>query len=280
MHYKWVVNSQARLLPFVRKQLPSFSIKDVRWSIEHHRCLVNKRVERFCSKRLNSGDIVELSPVERPQFMVDPARILFDDETLFVYDKPANFTSEELSSLLGFSLVHRLDRDTTGVILFAKTKQMQTHLETLFADRKIEKSYLAIVLGTPKQSEGTIEKPIGKLKEKEGEGLWGIVPPPKGKYAKTKWIVERTAKDFSLIRCTPVTGRTHQIKIHLSAIGLPILGDLRYGTRKASHLKFFRPLLHAQKLSFSHPITSKQLVFTAPLPDDLTAVIEEFLTIR
>jgi len=277
---KWTVLSEdsgVRLLSFVRKHAPAiFSTKDLRFAIEHHKCSLNKKVERFCSKKLQKGDVVEITLEHKPVFTFDPTRLLYEDDSFLVYDKPPQISSPDLASLLKLLLVHRLDRDTTGVLLLAKQKSMQKGLEELFRARTIEKSYVAIVTGRLPTPKGVIEKPIGKLSEREGEGLWGIVPPPRGAAAKTFWEVESTSSHFSYVRCKPVTGRTHQIRVHLSHLGCPIVGDLRYGKREAP--LSFRPLLHASTLAFEHPLTKEKMFFEAPLPEDFQHfAVEKFL---
>lgn len=270
---KWIVdleNEGIRLLSYLRKQFPQeVTTKDLRWAVEHHRCIVNGRTERFCSRRLNKGDRIQLELMKKPTFDLEHSRILFENSEFIFYNKPAGITSEDLSSQLQLHLVHRLDRDTTGVILFAKNTSIQSSLEQLFRERKMEKSYLAIVKGCVLQPGGMIENYLAKLREKEGEGLWGIVPKgfKKGVFAKTEWELKESFKEFSLIRCKPFTGRTHQLRIHLSSIGHPILGDVRYGDRTYCK-QVFRPLLHAERLSFISPSTHEEISVEAPLPSD------------
>lgn len=270
---KWTADSTAlgqSLFTFVRQKVSkSFSLKDIRWAIEHNRCYVNGKIERFCSHRLRPGDTIRIEIAKKPVIAFDPSKVLFEDSFFLIYDKPSGVTSEDLASRLRLFLVHRLDRDTTGAFLLAKHAEAQSLGESLFRERTIKKSYLALVSGSIKGSKGIIENAIGKIKEKGGEGYWGVVSPNKGLYAKTEWECIDKSKAYSLMRCFPETGRTHQIRVHMKAIGFPILGDIRYGGR-VPHAGFYpyRPLLHAESLSFLHPITQEKVEIKASLPED------------
>lgn len=274
---KWTANSSEegqRLLTFLREKAgAAFSTKNLRWAVEHHRCRINGVVERFCSRRLKKGDVVEVSLVEQPTFAFDPSKVLFEDETLLFYNKPPGISSEELASSFSLFLAHRLDRDTSGVLLLAKTPAALKEIESLFRERKIKKEYAAIVIGALQKAEGVIENYLAKIGEKEGEGKWGIVPKNKGLYAKTEWSLEKISQHYSFVRCYPLTGRTHQLRIHLSSIGHPIAGDLRYGNRLFQGFQPFRPLLHAENLSFIHPKTQQKIAISAPLPKDFLEVL-------
>lgn len=240
MKVKFCVVKPAKLLPYVRDELRGeWKTKDLRWLIEHHRCQLNGFVERFCSTRLRKGDQVEIFLEEPPTGEVP---IIFEDEELIVCNKPAALASEKLAEKLSALLVHRLDRDTTGVMLLAKTEEMQLKLEDLFRKREVKKTYLVYVSPPPRKRHGLISKPVG---EKE---------------AQTSWTLVKREKKRALLRCQPKTGRTHQIRIHLEAVGTPVEGDVDYGGRYQSQ---HRPLLHAEKISFENRS------FSAPLPQDM-----------
>lgn len=244
----WKAEKTQSLLSEIKSRFSNcYTVKDLRWTIEHNRCWVNDEVERFASRKLCRGDKISIFPQKRPRFVCEKERILFEDDDLFVYNKPPLISSEALSELIGLPLVHRLDRDTSGVLLFPKNHRTKQTLEDLFRKRKIEKEYLAVVEGFP---------------QKEGE----IVKPVKGKWAKTEWKRLAIKGKRALLQCKPITGRTHQIRIHLKAIGHPIAGDYDYGTRRGN-LKIFRPLLHAKRVKFD----SKE--FSAPVPEDLAFYI-------
>ena len=232
-------------------------MKDIHWAIEHHRCRVNEEVERFASTRLVPGDKVFFSIQRRPSIQKESSRILFEDEEMVAYNKPSGISSPDLATLLGLELVHRLDRDTTGVILFAKTAEGRQKLEALFRTREVEKSYLAIVEGNLSTSSGTICAPLAPIHRREGSVRMGV--DKKGKFAKTDWEVLLRRGSLSLLRCSPKTGRTHQIRAHLRHLGLPIVGDREYGHKG---LRFLRPMLHAES------VVVKGREILAPIPAD------------
>lgn len=276
---KWIVNQEdqgKRLLSFVRGKADSaWTTKDLRFAIEHLQCCVNGRVESFSSHRLSCGDRVEITLKERPHFAVEKARVIYEDEEIFVYNKPMHLPTtgeKSLESLLKYIAVHRLDRDTTGIIVFAKSKCSVEALEELFRKRQMEKSYLAIVEGVPQEVCGVIQNTLGKVYSRQGAVKWGV--KERGLMAKTTWAVEHREKGYALLRCTPLTGRTHQIRVHLAHIGHPVVGDVCYGKREGQ--KAMRPLLHSEKLCFIHPFTGEHLSFHAPLPKDFV----EFFSVK
>jgi RluA family pseudouridine synthase len=278
---KWIVDLEEdgkRLLTFVKDKVES-STKDVRWSIENNRCLINGRVERYSSTRLKKGDHVEVLIDKRPNFTLDKNAVLYEDGAILVYDKPPSIATtgpSSLATLLNLFPVHRLDKETSGVVLFAKDKKTQRILEDQFRKREVNKTYVALVVGIPKEKKGVIENFLGKIAEREGEVFWGELSQRHGGVpAKTKWNVEKEGPEASLLRCHPKTGRTHQLRVHLSGLGHPIVGDVRYGGRK-HHLSYRakRVLLHANTLEFHHPLTNERLFISAKLPADF----EEALT--
>lgn len=280
----WIVDASQegmRLFNYIRDRLQSFDnikTKDIRWSIEHHRCLVNGQVERFTSRRLCSKDKITFQVCAQPHFTLEKSRILFEDEWLFAYDKPPAIpmTGEmSLQTLLKYAMVHRLDRDTTGAVLFAKTRAVQENLEALFRHRQMQKSYLACVLGKPRQESGTIENYLGQIAKREGEIIMGVVEPQRGLTSTTSWQCLAHGIGHALIRAHPKTGRTHQVRVHLSHIGHPIVGDVRYGPRKQQAGEP-RPLLHAHTLEFTHPMTRQELKIEAPLPADFLQAMERY----
>jgi RluA family pseudouridine synthase len=276
----WTVDStesKSRLNTFLKKKLGAdFTSKEIAWAIEHNQCRVNGKLERFLSKRLSTKDRVEIMISKVQAICFEPKRVLFEDDYFLAYDKPSAIAStgeKGLSQLIGYEAVHRLDRDTTGVILLAKTAEAKEVFEALFKERKIKKYYLAIVFGIPVAKRGLIENQLGIVGRREGEVTWGVMPHKGGLPSKTEWFLEKTGEDCSLLRCIPHTGRTHQIRIHLSSIGHPILGDAHYGSRKRHPgFEVFRPYLHAEKIEFKHPFTQKYVVIEAPLPEDFERI--------
>ena len=218
--------------------------------------------------------ILNIAATKDPKINIP--KILYQDQELLILDKPAEIASEspQLAEMGGF-LVHRLDKGTSGVLIFAKTKVMRDQMFALFRRHQVEKSYLALVDGVPRQSSGSIENQLGKLHEYQGQTLWGVVE--KGLYACTEWHLERSGTEAALLRCYPKTGRTHQIRVHLNGIGHPILGDHQYGRRFKCHYRPARVLLHAQSVSFPHPTSGQQLTIEAPLPTDFQEAINQLL---
>jgi 23S rRNA pseudouridine955/2504/2580 synthase len=271
---RWKVENPQRLLSAVKKWFTDmYTIKDLRWSIEHNRCFVNETVERFASFPLKKGDTIAMAPLKRPFFVKESDRILFEDEHLLVYDKPPYFSSEEIARYLNCFLVHRLDRDTTGVILLAKSSAAKKELENGFRNRLIDKRYLAVVPRLAQKS-GVITLKIKQIHRRDGLVKWGIAN--EGISSETRWRLLESIASFSLLSCTPITGRTHQIRVHLAHIGHPVIGDYTYGLRTCS--SYFRPLLHAYRMELKHPIFHQKLSFRAPIPEDfLTSQFGSFL---
>jgi len=264
---KWKVDSPDRLLNFIKKNYKEYSAKDIRWAIEHNRCSVNGFVERFCSYSLKKGDEVAYWPEKRPFFKYDLSLVLYEDNSIIAYNKPPFLDSETLAEYLQLSLIHRLDRDTSGVILLAKTPKVLDSFQNLFRDRSIEKEYLAIVERALAKDEVIIEGALNKKHPRKGVVSADFAKNGQGLWSKTLVHCLKKNEEASLLLCKPVTGRTHQIRAHLKSIGHPILGDFEYGKRSAKE-NLFRPLLHAKELLFLHPETQKRVKILAPLPED------------
>jgi 23S rRNA pseudouridine955/2504/2580 synthase len=254
-----------RLLAVLKERL-TMTTKEIRWLVEHNRCQVNGSVERFCSTKLYGGEKVriQLSGKKPPSF--DRQRILFEDDCFIVYSKPANLSSEEIAAASETYLVHRLDRDTTGLFLLAKTEKAQAQMEALFRERKVKKEYLAIVKGTPLTDSGEIKSSLEVGARREGAVLMRVAKKG-GKKCHTSWQVLKRERGLSFLLCTPHTGRTHQIRVHLASIELPILGDVDYGPKELQE-KVLRPLLHAFRLSFPHPQTGEEVSWKLPPPKE------------
>jgi 23S rRNA pseudouridine1911/1915/1917 synthase len=251
-------------------------------------------------------DIPEPAPAE-PEAQALPLAIVYEDAHLLVLDKPAGLVvhpaaghddgtlvnaliahcGDSLSGIGGVrrpGIVHRLDKDTTGLMVVAKTDAAHRGLADIFADHgrsgSLERAYLAFVWGTPSTPRGTIERSLGR--HPHDRKKIAVVPDRQGRHAVTHWTLERAfGTTASLLRCRLETGRTHQIRVHLTEIGHPLIGDPVYGTgfrTKAARLPegarqavaaLGRQALHAATLGFDHPVTGAALRFDAPLPDDL-----------
>lgn len=211
-----------------------------------------------------------------------PLEIVFEDEHLLVVDKgpglvvhPARGHREDtLAQLLAplaaggeperAGIVHRLDRDTSGLLVVSRSQEAHRGLQTALAGRRIEREYLALVEGRPPARTGTIEAPVGRdprVRTRMAVGGAGA------REARTHFTLERALPGTSLLRLRLETGRTHQIRVHLQAIGHPVAGDPDYGTPGLLGLE--RQFLHAARLAFAHPISGERVEVRSPLPADL-----------
>ena len=184
--------------------------------------------------------------------------IIYEDQWLLVVDKPSGLLSvptprneqRTLTSILNLYPCHRLDRETSGLIIYAKTKNIQQKVMDEFRQRKVKKAYIVFVRGTPFKNQGEIKQKI--------EGLSAI----------TRYKVIAKRKDFAIVEVNPLTGRTNQIRIHFKQLGHPILGEAKYAFRRDFKIKAKRLMLHAAKLEFTHPLSGKSLQLKSDLPKD------------
>lgn len=174
-------------------------------------------------------------------------------------------------------IVHRIDRDTSGVLVLAKTPEAHAHLKAQFQERDVEKMYHAVVWGELRQSHGTIDRPIGR--SRKDFRLWTSGPAAGGvmREAVTRWTALAAGKGFSYLAVEPQTGRTHQIRVHLKDSGHPVVCDMRYGPKKGYALGFTRLALHAHTISLIHPNGSR-VTFEAPLPPEFEYAHNEIKT--
>lgn len=247
--------------------------------------------------RVAGGEHVTVD--ESPEQAEEPAEgaraaqfaIAYEDEHLIVVDKPAGVVVHPArghregtlaQALFGRAaggaeawragIVHRLDRNTSGLLVVAKNDDVHRGLKSQLAAREITREYLALVEGRPPARSGTIEAPIGR--DRRQRMLMSVDTDPKGaKDAITHFEIERPLAQATLLRVRLQTGRTHQIRVHMRAIGHPVLGDREYGRADAYGLK--RQFLHAARLAFAHPVTGEQVDVSSPLPADLQAALDE-----
>lgn len=219
--------------------------------------------------------------------MTDRFDVAWQDEHLLVVDKPAGLVVHParghregtLAQLLAdvaaggdperAGIVHRLDRDTSGLMVVARSEEAHRLLQAALRKRLIVREYIALVEGVPPARTGTIEAPIGRdprVRTRMAVGGAGA------RDARTHFTLQRRLGGVSLLRVSLDTGRTHQIRVHLQAIGHPVCGDPEYGT--SGLLGLTRQFLHAARLSFEHPITGERLDISSPLPDDLREALE------
>lgn len=240
----------------------------IKKAIDQGALRINGMTERFASAVLQKGDRVtfDLNKIGKKASFSLP--ILYEDESLLFCNKPSGLVThaQTFQKLLGFCvfLVHRLDKDTSGVLVLAKTKKMQGELERLFKKREVQKTYVALVKGAMRQEKGTIDNHLEKKALYQGQSIWGA--GRRGLRAVTHWRCLKKGKGCSLVECQPETGRTHQIRVHFSEMGHPILGDHQYGRKVHFPKAIDRLCLHAYRLRFSHPQTGKKIQATAPIP--------------
>lgn len=246
------------------------------------------------SRRLSLGETIEARPIDAVAMSLSaeaiPLVVLHEDEHLIVIDKPAglvvhpgpghasgtlvNALLHHCGDLAGIGgvlrpgIVHRLDRGTSGVMVAAKDDATHQGLAEQFAAHSIERVYRTLVRGVPRADAGRIERPIGRHPRDRKRMS---VEARSGKPSITNWRVARRfrAAMTSELTIRPETGRTHQIRVHLSSAGLPLVGDTVYGRARGSEALLGRPALHAAHLAFTHPRSGRRLRFDAPLPEDL-----------
>jgi 23S rRNA pseudouridine1911/1915/1917 synthase len=225
--------------------------------------------------------------VAAPEATPAPLRVVWEDEHLLVVDKPAGVvvhparghrTGTLAQALEGRAaggedpgragIVHRLDRNTSGLLVVARSDAVHRVLKAELSARRLHREYLALVDGRPAARTGTIEAPIGR--DRRDRVLMSI-DTDEPREARTHFEIDRLLPRAALLRVVLDTGRTHQIRVHLAAIGIPVAGDAQYGRAGAYGLE--RQFLHAARLAFTHPVTGESVDVASPLPDDLAAAL-------
>ena len=198
--------------------------------------------------------------------------VLFEDDALLVVDKKPGVIVERLITACpaGYFLAHRLDKDTSGILVIAKGSENLTKLQKQWKNRQVEKTYRVLIHGKLSPKRGRIEAPI--FRSVKDRKRMAVSAHPKARDATTEYKVLQYFDDYTLLEAYPRTGRTHQIRVHFSAIGHPVCGDGVYGKTKDDICS--RQFLHAYKLTFVHPIKGKRVSFKSPLPTDLQTVLE------
>jgi 23S rRNA pseudouridine1911/1915/1917 synthase len=285
-----------RLDRWLAAQLPDVTRSQVTRLLADGAVTVDGEKARKGGLRLAGGQqvVVELPPEPATPLQAQPIplEVLYEDPDVAVVNKPAGLVVHPAPGHAGGTLlnailarfpeiedaeqpdrpgiVHRLDRDTSGIVIIAKSAEARRFLQRQFRRRTTEKEYLALVLGRPETARGTIEGPIGRHPSHRQRRA----VTHKGRPAVTHF---ETIEDFdvaTLLRVHPVTGRTHQIRVHLASIGLPVAGDELYGPRRRRLTNLTRHFLHAARLSIVTP-DGEHRTFEAPLPEELEAVLQE-----
>ena len=291
--------SHLRLDEFIHKRETLMPMGAIRVAISQGAVLVNNR-HRSSGWRVRADDqvLVKLTDYRHLELEAEAIEleILYEDEFIIAVNKPPRMLSHPsryersgtlLNALLHHSLsqgeknprlglVHRLDRDTSGVLLVSKQEKALQKLAAQFDQRQVKKIYQALVFGVPSNKEGEINAPIGWH---PNESKWGV-EGENSRHAKSYYEVKLPINNFACVELQPYTGRTHQLRIHMSYIGHPIVGDMVYGIsnnqiwqEQNPDYKQPRQLLHAAKLIFNHPVSQEQIILLAAMPKDM----QEFL---
>jgi len=286
-----------RLDKFLVTCLPEFSRARLQGLIQDGFVLIDGLPARKSGQILDKGTTVQIRiPPPEPTTLEPeaiPLSILYEDDNLMVVDKPAGMVVHpgighphgtlvqaalaHAPSMAGIAgegrpgVVHRLDKDTSGLILLAKNDFAHHWLQEQFRSRQVEKIYLALVDGHPPTPTGRVEAPIGRDTDQRKQ--MAVVAAQKGREAVSEYRTLETFPHHTLLEVHPITGRTHQIRLHLSFLGCPVAGDLVYGLRKAS-LPLDRHFLHAARLTIRLPSKDKLHTFEAPLPQELEQVLK------
>ncbi len=299
----WTASENKTLNEFLRQKIPEIlegeiSNSKIRRLIVSGAVYINSRQCRIPSAKINSRSTVKVildkekfffeKQPEDIDFEITQKDILFEDEYLIAINKPAFLPTEQtitgqrknaheciikylwqrnpaLRNPPYAGIMHRLDRGTSGILLFTKTRNVNKEISEMFKNRGIKKIYRAVCTGTvPEKKEFTVENFIARVSAKSSACKMGIVPESKGGlFSKTSFKIVSEKNGFIQIDCQLHTGRTHQIRLHLSSVNLPIAGDELYGGIKADRIK-----LHARKMEFIHPVSKEKITIESEIPED------------
>jgi len=292
LHEFTVVVDESRLDQFLAGQDTGLTRSQLQKLIVDERVLVNGRLAKPSGK-VRAGDLVSLSvPPPRPSGLVAqdiPVTVIYQDAELVVIDKPAGLAVHPgpghpdmtlVNALLAMcpdiqgiggeirpGIIHRLDKDTSGLMMVAKTHQAHNHLSAQIKAREVTKGYLALVEGTPTSLKGKVDAPIARHPRRRTR----MAVVVGGKEARTGYLVREQFQAHSLLELSLETGRTHQIRVHMAHIGHPLVGDTTYGHTSPMVDRHF---LHAFHLGFNHPASGEPLEFKTDLPPDLAPAVD------
>lgn len=262
MKQSWeVAVTGEKLGSYLRGKL-GLSLREIKRILEENHLKRNGKVERYASTVLKKGDHLALAAIQK----APSTQVLFEDDYLLLINKPKGVISEA-KNFPKYHLVHRLDKDTSGVMILAKDASVKDKMMDLFRNRGVEKEYFVIVDGIVSGESGVIKSRIAKQKNM----VFGSAQ--EGAFAETHWRVLGRGKDSTLILAEPKTGRTHQIRIHFKEKGHPVLGDFHYAREFRCDAYAQRTMLHSRKVSFMHPITNEQVEIKAPLFPDFQRIL-------
>ncbi len=287
-----------RLDRWLSQKLSHFSRSQLQKLIEQGRVELNGKVCRLKKQKLETGDYLHLSipPVEPLDLTPEniPLDILYEDESLVFVNKPAGlvvhpspghsngtlvnallFHCDNLAGIGGVQrpgIVHRLDKDTTGVLVVAKTDYAHRHLQAQIKAKTAQREYVAIVYGAPAREQGTIDMPVGRHPVERQK--MAIVPVEKGgRRAVTHWQILERLGNYSWLKFRLETGRTHQIRVHSAALKHPIVGDPVYSSARSVGVNLKGQALHARRLSLQHPVSGEIIEAIAPLPENFNKLL-------
>ncbi len=290
-----------RLDKFLVAQLPQHSRARLQGLIRLGQVLVNGKPAAKSGQLLEAGAVIEVRvpPAEATDLVPENIKldIIFENQDVIMVNKPAGMVVhpaaghargtlvhaalghapeiEGVGGELRPGVVHRLDKDTSGLIILAKNERAQRDLQEQFQKREIDKSYIALVDGRPSTPNGRIEAPIGR--DPRERKRMAVVRAAKGRAAVSEYRILEEFAQHTLLEVNPHTGRTHQIRVHLAFIGCPVVGDRVYGRRSPS-LPLTRQFLHAARLGLRLPSETKMRYFEAALPADLQQVLDSLHT--
>ncbi|MGC9397714.1 MAG: RluA family pseudouridine synthase [Anaerolineae bacterium] len=299
VHRLMVAEGGERIDKYVAEALPDLSRSAVQRLIDEGQVTLNGEVPKPAAD-VSVGDeiVVRIPPPELVELTSQPLPldVLYEDADIIVVNKSAgrvvhpgaghpdgtlvNALLAHCPDLRGVGgklrpgIVHRLDKETSGVLVVAKHDAAIRHLQRQFKHRSVEKTYVALLIGNLAEPEGFIEAPVGRHPTQRKR----MAVVPNGKMARTRWAVTQRLRDdegrrYTLVEVGLLTGRTHQIRVHFHWLGYPLVGDATYGPRR-DPLDAPRQFLHARDLTLTHPVTGERMTFTVPLPEDLRAVLD------
>lgn len=287
-------NKKSRLDLFLMKKFPEQSRSHLQKMIVDGKVLINGNTSKPAYK-LNLGDKVCIEEIEAQPLNIEaeniPLDIIYEDSDIIVINKARGMTvhpadsvthgtlvnallyhCDDLSGINGImrpGIVHRLDKDTSGVMVAAKNDKAHISLSEQIQTKTAKRTYLAIVHGVVNDNVGIIEGAIGRHKTDRKK----MAITADGKPAVTEFRVLERFKDYTLVECSLKTGRTHQIRVHMTSIGYPVVGDPKYGVRK-NPFDIEGQALHSHVLTLTHPSTGERMKFTAPLPEDMEKILK------
>jgi len=296
--YKWIVELEdvtTRLDKFINKHIDGVSRSRIQQLIDDENILVNGSASKN-NYRIRENDEIECSIPEDVEYEIVPVEmdldIIYEDSDVLVLNKPKGivvhpgagskditlvhglmYHCKDLSGINGVlrpGIVHRIDKDTTGLLMVAKNDKAHQSLSKQLSDKTMSRKYLALVHGDLVHDYGKIDAPIGR-DTKDRQKM--AVTDKNAKNAVTEFVVKERFEDFTLVECSLQTGRTHQIRVHMQFIKHPVAGDAKYSFRKP--VVDNGQMLHAFELTFVHPTTNEKMILTAPLPIEFENYLSE-----